>query len=124
MTMRKEESRPVMDAGRCRSRLDLGRNCGITRLVNPRTFVITGFLLLYVGSYLILSAFGQYSSARATSIFATIRVDWAPVGFVTRSGQWNYVIHAAYLPLYELDRMLWHCDTYHPTVSAPLRFSQ
>ena len=78
-------------------------------------------LLLYVGSYLVLSAFGQYSSARATDVSTSIRVDWAPIGFVTRSGNWNYAVHAAYLPLYALDRTLWHCDTYHSAIAQPLK---
>jgi hypothetical protein len=89
--------------------------------VRLRTFSITGFLLLYVGSYLVLSAFGKYTSVRATSVFAYIRVDWAPVGFVTQGGHWNYILHATYLPLYELDRMLWHCDTLHSTIVSPRR---
>jgi hypothetical protein len=77
-----------------------------------RNALILGFIL-YVVSYLMLSDSGQYSSARATKVFGNIRVDWAPIGFVTSSGQWNYLMHGVYLPLYSLDRALWHTDTYH-----------
>jgi hypothetical protein len=82
-----------------------------------RSTVLVLGLILYVGSYLVLSAFGRYSSVRAQSVFTQIRVDWAPIGFVTAAGQWNWLLHGLYLPLYSLDRAFWHTDTRHSAIA-------
>jgi hypothetical protein len=80
-----------------------------------------GFFILNVGSYLILSTFGEYTSVRATAVWAMVRVDWAPVGFVIPNRGWNFFTEGVYFPLYLLDRLVWHTDTLHSAMAGPLR---
>jgi len=85
-------------------------------------YVRCGFLIVYIGSYLLLSSFGTYTYVRATSVFAMIRVDWAPLGFVVYDN-WNFAMHFVYLPLYALDQTFWHTETRRPNIATRLDYA-
>ena len=63
-------------------------------------------LLLYTGSYGLLSLGGRYEPA-VIGLNGVKWYDWAPRGFVT-DYNWNEGINRFYLPLWALDRRLWH----------------
>ena len=75
-------------------------------------FVIVAWmvLLFYVGSYLYLSSRGRYEPA-VIALNGVKAYAWAPQGFV-EDFQWNATLVRAYLPLYLLDRRLWHKQGY------------
>lgn len=64
-----------------------------------------GLLILYTGIYLYLSLRGRYEPSVLSS--KGVWYEWAPSGFV-EDFRWNKSWIIAFLPLYQLDRHLWH----------------
>ncbi len=85
------------------------------------------FLVAYVGSYLYLSAYGQYEPI-LTDINRIEMLGWLPAGFgqspivqngkVIRRLKFNAFLFYAYLPLVLLDWNTWHHDI-HPGDETP-----
>ncbi len=75
------------------------------RIVKLAGIILLVSLVLYVGSYLHLSAAGRYEP-QAIGLNGVKWYAWAPRGFVTNY-RWNR-IGIAYLPLYVLDTKMWH----------------
>ncbi len=71
--------------------------------------VVVSLLLLYAGSYLVLSLQGRYEPA-AIGLSGVKFYAWEPRGFVTIEvyPKWRQLPHYAFLPLYWLDTRLWH----------------
>lgn len=68
--------------------------------------VLLVLVVLYVGSYLGLSAAGRYEPA-SIGLNGVKSYGWAPHGFVTNY-QWNRTLEIVYLPLFCLDISIWH----------------
>jgi hypothetical protein len=66
-------------------------------------------LAIYVGSYIYLSAQGMYGPEYMSSLVDGPEYNWEPKGFHNIYGQprWNRQTYF-YLPLFLLDRWLWH----------------
>lgn len=69
---------------------------------------LTLLFAIYVGSYLSLSAGGCFEPA-SIGLNGVKSYGWAPYGFVTEY-RWRSAPMVAYLPLYYLDRHIWHTD--------------
>ncbi len=61
--------------------------------------------LVYIGSYVSLSAYGQYEPA-SIGLGHVMAYGWAPKGFYNT--KWNHKLICIYYPLYVLDITLWH----------------
>jgi hypothetical protein len=66
-------------------------------------------LAIYVGSYVYLSAQGQYGPEYLVSLIDGPEYNWEPKGFHNHEGarRWNRRTYF-YLPLLYLDRAIWH----------------
>jgi len=63
-------------------------------------------MLLYVGSYALLSSCGRYEPA-CIGLNGVKWYEWAPSGFV-ENFRWSPNLLRVYLPLYWLDSRFWH----------------
>jgi hypothetical protein len=79
---------------------------GIMRIVMIPAIVVLTVLLLYVGSYIALSADGCYEPA-AIGLGGVKSYQWAPRGFVDNYN-WKRWPMTIYYPLYALDMRFWH----------------
>jgi hypothetical protein len=78
-------------------------------------YIVVG-VICYVGSYICLSAFGQFQPA-ATGLVANGNSAkrgvkwymWSPAGFHSGYRQ-RWALYYIYLPLYATDRSYWHRD--------------
>jgi hypothetical protein len=68
--------------------------------------VLTSLILIYVGSYYILSIGGRYEPA-GIGLAGVKCYSWAPSGFV-KEFKWQSRLMALYMPLYFLDDLYWH----------------
>jgi hypothetical protein len=71
-------------------------------------FVLGFIVLLYLGSYALLSSRGRYEPT-ATGLNGVKWYAWAPSGFV-ENFRWSPNLMRVYLPLYVLDCRFWHAS--------------
>jgi hypothetical protein len=79
---------------------------GIRRIVLIPILVLVSLLLLYVGSYVALSANGCYEP-EGIGLNGVKWYAWAPRGFVDHY-VWRQSLRIAYFPLSYLDVRFWH----------------
>ena len=89
---------------------------GVMKVLSRLAAILVAVLsVLYVGSYLALSALGHYAVVLPPAGHKEVR--WAPKGFVefptgpvssAYDFKWNRGLLAFYGPLYRLDDRFWH----------------
>ena len=78
------------------------------RLWRSVLLVLLVLLLVYAGSYIVLSAAGRYEPG-AIGLGHVKTYNWAPLGFVV-GYVWKGAPMIIYAPLYFLDTQLWHTN--------------
>ena len=88
--------------------------------MKPRSKIliaVIALLVVYVGSYIVLSVFGQYEptvwglfEVKGKTVYAPKYAfyEWAPYGFVNEDLHWNHKICFPFLPLWAIDQRIWH----------------
>ncbi len=81
-----------------------------SKAAKPLWITAFALLLLYVGTYVMLSSVGRYE-LKPPGTTSVEPYQWAPCGFTSDYyGTWNVVPVRVFYPLWVLDRRCWHKD--------------